>query len=955
MYISETKMTEEIQLKISEDAAPTQSALVQALNEAVPQVVGVDSLAKENAPADKSSLEAQTLNESEPQTVQESALTEYADVSATVVEAVPSAAPGILDPVFAFPPDYFKVVERSMKIGKINLSHEEPNQYPIARLDILNVLTKYRAITEKLLYATYVRFNLEVQIKVLATNFHYGQLMFVWRPAYAPLQVCEELTKSDDKYSIIFHNSSMDGVLLTCVGPYDNVFTASQLDHHILPVTAGANITLKLPWTLNRQYVYVPGMLHSTAHIGFLDVYQLTPIGPTDIDPPIVQIFGRFRDVVGFGYRDAGNTCATERSIRRREYHYTIDNNWDEDMNAIMPYGQNIFTHHSTQVNTSWSLVTTKWSNAKWKPTPWWIDSAPQSYVLADVVDEVVESGEIDAQHKGGALYQCYNQMLAKANVAAAWVGDALAFLGLSKPPMRSIPDRFIHMAPPMSSGVAPDFCVSTGVNPDSLVVNKRSDHSEKILISELCATPTYLGWYAFTNTTKRTEAVLIPYLFRENPSSQDGIGAQYRTPASLVLEKFAMWRCSTKYVLRFSSSSFVTARFSIQVYYDEDVGAEELGLVPTQIVEVKGDTTVSGEIPYLNSAPWKTWLSGGVKVIVQMLDNAVSWKTATTPPIYMSIWVSYPGMQVAFPSNVIDMGTPWFVDNIPASEQKKKFKRRIIEERLYPEPDEPHAIREVVESGRLPGDVGEFAPQNYGMNDICTSVYHLAKRFCPVVGRAIVPLAPPMVRMWYKRTVDVNNPIKASCWWVTYGPSNTLFAQCFRWVRGSYCYVTSGTFQAVDLLTNVITYTSDELNRADYQSNLGPKTYGGSFYSFAQSNNHSNACGQRLIASRSPFHSNYPYVSGPLITQRIKDHKQKLQPTYEYCSEFLNFTVFDGFFQKDKYKIPYQEFSFGDDLCYNQWMGVPLGVTMKNADQAVFPEVAEVRLEGADVVTVGA
>nr|WPV63480.1 MAG: capsid protein [Wenzhou shrew picorna-like virus 5] len=965
---------------ISESATDPTSVQEQAVRDTVEKDVTSAGLESQETPVSQDvELEQTSLDMAEPVTEEYSALTEYQDVSASVVSGSTATAVDILDKNFMFPQGYFKVIERSMPLGTYVMNNNAPNQYPIARLDIVNRLLKYRQISEKLIYAHFVRFNLEVQIKCMATNYHYGQLMLVWRPAYSPYQIAKYENRQtngpnggqSELYVTFYPDMNLNSTTTMCTGPYDNVFTASQLDHHVLPITAGANITLKLPWTLNKQYVETKNMMMPNNHIGFLDIYQLTPIAPSDIDPPVLQFFGRFRDIVGFGYRAPGDPCVEDGDkIIRRRYLWNGASNWDDRLNAIYPQGGQWLKPHSTIAQPNLGLGTTSWT-VDARTWPWWqVNPTPPPNVVAsepkdevpeepkkeEVVEneeettEVAESGELARQTKGGALYSTFNAAVSTANTVATWVGDALAYMGLSKPPMKGTTQRFSHIAPPVSNAVGPDYCVSNGVNPESLVKNEKSDHSEMVLIENLGKCETYLGWWNF-NSNNTINANLSPTYHRICPNSFKQYGIHYRTPASMVLEKFALWRSNCRYRLQFSSSSFVVCRVAITVAYTNQNNLnEKIGIVPTQIVEIKGDTSIEGEIPYLHPAPWMTWQNFLATIQIRLLDQKVSWKNASNPPVYASIWVSWPGLQVAFPTDVIESGIPWVAMPVndrwamPQDVTWPAFRGTIRERTAIDqspdtlnECDDPEKRCEVAESGKLPGVSPSCPPKQYGMNDIVTSVYHMAKRFNPVYGRVLMPFNAGVMKLVRR---DDNVSGKAIMMITTYQPSNSWMAPCFRWVRGSYNLISVGSHQMVDGLATVVEYDAPNTERPWFLMNKGPAAgYGKSIYMRSVTGNHMSRNGQGLIASRSPFHANYPFVSSPVLYLTIdpKDNGLKYSTIQRALRERVPFTMSDGLAQRNT-QMPYNELAYGDDLCYNQWMGCPLAITFKDVENGYFP-----------------
>nr|WPV63463.1 MAG: capsid protein [Wenzhou shrew picorna-like virus 1] len=949
------------EINVADPATSPQPVLEQAVERAVENDAGSSGLEAQSASkVDDVSLEETSIGNSDPVVETHSSLTDYVDVSNSRSAVSTETAVDIVDKNFVFPPDYFKVIERSFMVVDIGLSNADaPNQYPY-RFDVLNALLYNRkSIMDKLMYAQYIRFNMEVQIKVMATNFHYGQLMIVWRPSFSPYMPCSYEEKDGvlkvRHYSSAYITSARE-YFTPCQTPYDNVFTGSQLEHQILPVTAGANLTLKLPWTLNRQYIPTKQMMYPENHLGFIDIYKLTPIGPADIDPIRVQIYARLRDVVGFGYRAPTDLCSKFDTITLREYYAGDDTSTRSIERVKYPARFSWQSNHSLQLGTTnWNLREIPLTDmGKYSARPWWEMAQFETYSAQQKPDdepapevqpqeeEVMESGELVRQEKGGALYSMFTAGVSTANTIAAWVGDALAYFGLSRPPMKGVPNRFMHVAPPVSNSVGPDFCVSNGVNPESLVLNKKNDHAEQVEIARLGATEVYLGWFPLTFVNKRIYTWLYPArcIFHGNFDDKK-YKVFYRTPTSMLMEKFGLWRGNAKYRLHFSCSSFMVARISVTIRYDGDRQfQDEQGMVPTQIVEVKGDTTIEGEIPYLYQAPWRAWHQPLARIEVNLLSFPVSWKNADVGPIYMSAWVSYPGFQVAMPTPRVDVGIPYGIatgEGGPDDEPRKRVDEGEIELAREKEQSclscEASREEEVMESGKLPGVTASHPPKQYGMNDIFTSLYQLAKRFNPVYGRVICPFKPLVMVLQHPTAKDEGAIV------VQMQPSNSHFAPCFRWVRGSYDLLNVGSYQMVDMLYPEGIYPStDRKERALFLTNKGPADYGKSLYAYAITANHMSRNGQSLIASRSPYHSNYPFVSAPTLSVRTTKTHGKFwwQSMCDAQGEMNNVTCADGLAQKNT-RMPYMELAYGDDLCYNQWMGCPMGISIMDAENGYF------------------
>lgn len=930
------------QITISENAAPSASAIDAQLAETVSTApITSEGLLAENSTNDMDPrIVENTVLTNAASIVETTALTEFHDSQATSVFDVKAESLPVHDDNFTFAPGFFRVIERSVPLLNVAFPKTMPTAWPWKRLDILNGLLGQDFIQNKLNYPAFVRYNLEVQLKVLATNFHYGQIMVVWRPAYGPfLKGCwtrDTVDSNDIKFS--YPASSWD----PC-GPYDSVYTASQLPHQVLPITAGTSATISLPWTLNYQYVRTQWLVEPNYHIGYLDIYLLTPILPTDIDSPRLQVFGRFKDIMGFGYRSVQPTSLADNNAHIKRIRYVTSGTYTQadpyvDATPIAYSGQLVV---QDDISLSTVYVADLWSSylANWRVYPPW-DIAAASEIKVDESSskssklkslrerprhsekeekETVQAGHYKEEQQmtsGGVLYNTWTKAVATANTIATFIGSGLQALGLSKPPMPENPQRFFMVAPPLASSVAPDFTVSTSMDQVALCSSQPSDHPDVAMLAKMAEIPTYLGYYQFSEQQKQYSAW---YTITTSPFFNKS-RAFAMTTGGYIAKSFQFWRANFKYRLHFSSSSFVNARFAVMVkYLDENVPLP--GIVPTQYVEVKGDIVVEGEVPYLHPAPWSVTYGNFVErmrvsLTIQLLDDIVTWKADQATPIMCSIWISWPGLQVAGPYRAVETGIPWGmahgVDPLPTKGKAKsgnEFWERNHEE---------------IQSQELPGKTSNHPPEDYGMNDIPQSVYHLAKRYVEGRGGSFTPFAPYMTLASINTSAD---------YLITYQPINAQFAVLFRWVRGSANLVTDSTIFSID------DFIATPVKR-QHHTMIG-------WHNFAKSaKEYLTQCNTRpylkrmeggIIAHRQPFRSNLPFVSAPHCVWYFSANDGV--PTFGNISvgsmaEAWRAEVLDTFLfsmTANEPSVPFS-YSYGDDLCYRQWMGIPIQVKLETA-----------------------
>lgn len=898
--------------------APTLSTVVAQEDATIStSKIGDNGLANETIPDTlNSDIIENTVLTNASTNVETTALTEYHDAQTTQRAIVPYKAVDIVDANFVFPPGFFRVIERSVPLLTVNLPLTDPDVWPFLRLDILSGLLGLDFIQNKLNYPAFVRFNLEVQVKVLATNFHYGQIMLVWRPAYAPFLkgTWKGLDMSEDVISLKFFDDNWDSM-----GPYDSVYTASQLPHQILPITAGTSATMELPWTLNRQYVPTKEMCHPSYHIGYLDIYLLTSVHPVDIDPPKIQVFARFKDIMGFGYRSVQSMRVANSSaiIRKCFYHQSGQPNINGALVAIPKNRtQNTVTISGPKIwgvnfdcpklaDPTWNLV------RHWPPPTMSLREYKASRSKDDSFDmgtEVWQSGTISEYHameSGSLLSEAWTKITHTANAVSAFIGSGLAMLGLSKPPTPEMPTRVYEVVPPLASSVCPDFTISTGINQVSLVKNSQDDHPEQVVFEKMAAIPTYMGFDIFTNTSRTWSRWFGVRTCRHHVDK----GFVIHTPASLIASRFEYWRANFYYKLHFSSSSFINARFAVMVEYFDD-GELQQGIVPTQYVEVKGDIIVEGEVPFLHPQPWASTMDSfgaePIRLTVTMIDDPVSWKADQFPPIVMSIWYSWRGLQVAGMSSPIEYGVLWgFCSSLypvpTVAGEKDDTKKKIVE---------------ALESNDLPGKVPCRPPIDCGMNDIPLSAYHLAKRYVEGRGASFTPFAP------FFMLGSLPSSSRNATYLLTYAPINAMFMKCYRWVRGSANLVSDDVSVCMDEYGSP---QNGKFHQMIGQSWLEDQL---NFHRECQSRPYLKRLGQKLLAIRQPFRSNVPYVSGPHVFITSSSETLSYSNIRVYSmAESLKGEVLDTFrfaqIKESRSAIPFS-FSYGDDICYKQWMGCP-------------------------------
>jgi hypothetical protein len=129
--------------------------------------------------------------------------------------------------------------------------------------------------------------------------------------------------------------------------------------------------------------------------------------------------------------------------------------------------------------------------------------------------------------------------------------------------------------------------------------------------IREMCSVPTYLRSNFITDDTV------------VNFSADPFVPGSY---AKYVSKMYKYWRGSTRILLRFVTSPLVSGRFKVTLFPASTSSASPYieGDLPSWIVTVRGSTSWSLEIPYLQRKPWLPTTDFGFlpTVRVQLLDT---------------------------------------------------------------------------------------------------------------------------------------------------------------------------------------------------------------------------------------------------------------------------------------------------------------------------------------------
>jgi len=111
------------------------------------------------------------------------------------------------------------------------------------------------------------------------------------------------------------------------------------------------------------------------------------------------------------------------------------------------------------------------------------------------------------------------------------------------------------------------------------------------------------------------------------------------------VASNYRFWRGSIKYMLHFICDAFTTARFRISYYIDPTTDTATGGDFPSIIIDVKGSTLTTVQVPFLWHTPYRpfNWFGEDTELLypslkIEQITASIAFSTAT-PVITCIIW----------------------------------------------------------------------------------------------------------------------------------------------------------------------------------------------------------------------------------------------------------------------------------------------------------------------------
>nr|UKQ11011.1 polyprotein [signal crayfish associated picorna-like virus 1] len=460
--------------------------------------------------------------------------------------------------------------------------------------------------------------GLKIMVRVNATKFHYGKLMAAWRP--------NSLYGTD---SIGWDTEKPNEISIREAGPWTNVFTASQGVNTLISITGGTVATLDIKYPLPYQYIPMCELLSPKYNLGSLDLYILTPIGPSDGSPVSVVVQASFTDVEFFGFTPS--SVIKEGKGYPSKVTYLDYQSWNDPIDMDI---------------TKVSGVSTT------------MDALALQFQAGE------ENQLQNPRRPTGSVIKTIDTCIAavgKVGTAARSIAQAI---GLSSP---------VEVKPPTSMLIRPhDTATTVSVNPAmSLAFHPSSEISldpamlnydaKDFLFKNLAERWSLLGLYKDVATDASSALFRMevsPWLVPTITTSLEAKIVKFPTLPFAICDRFEMWRGRVEYKFCFVCSSFVSARYRVD--WDPVYGAAksiEIGEYGVnKVVDVNGDTEMTFEVPYMAANQWRNRPSDKMtnfangELLLTRLTDIVDRDKSISLPVYILVYMRVIDLQVAYP-----------------------------------------------------------------------------------------------------------------------------------------------------------------------------------------------------------------------------------------------------------------------------------------------------------------
>lgn len=477
-------------------------------------------------------------------------LTTFQDQTAQEVSIVPSTQVPIPDP---YPDQGMNAVcTRLMKINNFQWSATDIEGTTIGTIDLPNDLLAAESLWCRIGRFRYFRADVEVQIRLNSTKFHYGQLLCYVVPDTTPTEVSTLVT---------------------------DLWTASQLEPKLLLANSCTELTFTVPYQHQLDLIDVKDSANDPCSLCRIGVVVLAPLqtsSPTADDSLDVTVWARFTN-----------------------FHIAGPSTIEFTKPTVLDFEKTVLPAHYQPK----AKVKTAAKSAR--------QIKPESEQDAKSAQGTTTG--IGERIKAFASSFTSVPIIGGIASAASAVGGVLSDLGLNKPDSTRLPQKVLTDA--MSNtlqGKGLDNSTALALNPAAHVSDDQNVFGKHdpccYSFKALAMRPSLFEVRAIPTTTA-IGTIVMNYLPRPVPKwSGINTGTRYDNWFAAAARQFLLWRGSVKYMFVFSCSSFTTARFRLTYHPDtvsQNAEANEGGDVISMIIDVKGDTIAKITIPYLNKSPY--------------------------------------------------------------------------------------------------------------------------------------------------------------------------------------------------------------------------------------------------------------------------------------------------------------------------------------------------------------
>ncbi|APG78013.1 hypothetical protein [Beihai sesarmid crab virus 2] len=518
-------------------------------------------------------------------------LVNYEDTTAKTTTTIKEVMPTHVDGAFFWGAEYCKSLERVFVLDNFTLPHTDPSFLPFKRYCPASFLLTRDYIWTRISWAKYIRFEVVVNIRVVATKFHYGALFALLRPMYLSAQA-GTITESSDG-----GDPPTKAWNVVSFGSWDTIFSASTCLGKVISLTGNTTTELVCEWVYPYQMLETGSVSRWGFDMAALDLYQLTAALPSDLDAPEVFIMANLRNVSLHGYESGRKALPAHIEARVGLPNQTVAVTTDNNIIA-------------------------------------------QAGPAAEIAEKQSGTWERVGQSVGSLVDGAVTLVTPFLSL--------LDFFGLSRPRDPELPMVIAQNCLPIANAVGIDPSVSVGFD-RTAVLNRVEKESKLCLIDRIAARPMYLGFKTMSNKDDVWKLSLSPLMteYLTWSGSPARSPEAVMSPAGFIASGFTLWRSDCVFYLSVYASSMISSRIQVSLAYGFTNQAGFDSTLPSWVVEGTGDFVRCFHFPYLAAIPFSRHGYALWNVKITLVTDIVSVEATESRPITLCAWVGFPGLQV--------------------------------------------------------------------------------------------------------------------------------------------------------------------------------------------------------------------------------------------------------------------------------------------------------------------